>query len=295
MVLVLVVLACGGATSESSRGGLRVISSVTQVSALVRAVGGDRVRLTPLLTSRDDPHQFEMRPEQVSRLSQARVVFASGAGADRWLETAAASAGVSARMVRLSDRVRLRRGTGVDASGPDPHWWYDVDNAAAATDAIAAALTAADPAGGDVYHANAAAEKQRLADADGRIHTLIDPVPPERRLFVANHDAFNYFLDRYGIKLVGDIIPSTDGVSAVRPADVAALVAAIRTLHVCAVFTETTIDSRLAAQIASEGHVKVFAGSLYGDAIGDPGSEGATLERALVHNARLMASAFGSC
>lgn len=293
-MLLLFVLGCG-ATSEPGGSGVRVITTVTQVSALVRAVGGDRIRQTSLLTSRDDPHQYEMRPEQVSRLSQARVVFSSGAGADRWLETAAASAGVSTRVVRLADRVKLRRGTGVDASGPDPHWWYDVDNAAAATDAIAAALAAADPAGAAVYRANAAGEKQRLADADGKIHALIDPIPPDRRLFVANHDAFNYFLDRYGIRLVGDVIPSTDAVSAVRPADVAALVAAIRTLHVCSVFTESTIDSRLAAQIAAEGHVKVFAGSLYGDAIGDPGSEGGTLEGALVHNARLMASGFGSC
>lgn len=293
--MALLVLNCGGSSNQPAGGALPVVTSVTQVSALVRAVGGDRIRLTALLTSRDDPHQYEMRPEQVSRLSRARVTFSSGAGLDRWLDAAAGSAGVSARVTRLSDVVKLRRGTGADAAGADPHWWYDVDNASAAADAIAAALAAADPAAADVYRANAAAEKQRLADVDGKIHALIDPVPRERRLFVANHDAFNYFLDRYGIRLVGDVIPSTDAVSAVRPADVAALVAAIRSLRVCAVFTETTIDSRLAAQIASEAHVKVFAGSLYGDAIGDPGSDGATLEGALLHNARLMARAFGSC
>lgn len=272
-----------------------MVTTVTQVSALVRAVGGDRVMLTALLGSRDDPHQYELKPDQVTRLSRAGVIFASGAGADRWLDAGASAAGVKSRVVRLSEAVKLRQGTGAEASGSDPHWWYDIDNAILATQAVGRVLSAADPAHIDEYSSRARAQAQRLRDADTMIHALLDPVPVERRLFVANHDAFNYFLARYGIRLVGDIVPSTDAVSAIRPADVAALVAAIRALRVCAVFTETTIDPKLAAQIASEGHAKVYSGSLYGDAIGDPGSEGATLEGALVHNARLMASAFASC
>jgi zinc/manganese transport system substrate-binding protein len=109
---------------------------------------------------------------------------------------------------------------------------------------------------------------------------------------VANHDAFNYFLARYNITLVGDIIPSTDSIQAVRPADVTRLVNAIKQRHVCAIFTETTIDTKLARQIAGEAKVKVYDGKLYGDAIDDPGKPGGTLEGALVSNGQLMAGAF---
>jgi hypothetical protein len=90
--------------------------------------------------------------------------------------------------------------------------------------------------------------------------TQLGCVPPERRLFVANHDAFGYFLARYGITLVGDVVPSTDFLAAVRPA-----------------------------------HVAVVDGKLFADAIGDPGTPGGTLEGALVQNARVMAAGFTSC
>jgi ABC-type Zn uptake system ZnuABC Zn-binding protein ZnuA len=287
------VVACGvGARGASDRPV--VVSTLTQVSALVRSVGGDRIALTPLLRPADDPHAYELKPVQVTSLAGAAVIFESGVQIDKWLDRGVEAAGVRDRVIDLSQSVRLRQATGADA-GPDPHWWYDADNARAAIGAIASALERVDPASRDVYERNAAAERQRLDAADRDVHRAIDPIPPARRLFVANHDAFGYFLDRYGITLVGDIVPSTDSMAAVRPADIAHLVADIQRRHVCAIFTETTIDPRLAEQIGAESKAKVYDGRLYGDAIGEPGGPGGTLESALVRNGRLMAAAFTSC
>jgi zinc/manganese transport system substrate-binding protein/manganese/iron transport system substrate-binding protein len=294
-ILVLAsAAACSGVGQGTSSNRLAVVTTVTQVSALVRSVGGDRIQQTALLTPRDDPHQYELKPDQVTRLGRARIVFESGAGLDKWMDQGVDAAHVKDRVVVLADGLKLRDATGAEA-GKDPHWWYDADNAKLAADAIATALAKQDPVGKDTYQKNADALKQRLDDADRQIHSMIDPIPAQRRLFVANHDAFNYYLARYNITLVGDIVPSTDSIAAVRPADIAKLVAAIKQRHVCAIFTETTIDPRFAQQISSESGAKVFDGKLYGDAIGDPGSPGGTLEGALVRNGELMASAFKSC
>ncbi|HEY4028645.1 MAG TPA: metal ABC transporter substrate-binding protein [Candidatus Dormibacteraeota bacterium] len=288
-------VACGGGSSPSSGSNKPVVvTTVTQVSALTRAVGGDRISLTALLVPTDDPHSYELKPAQVTRLAGAAVIFQSGVEIDKWLDKGVDAANVKDRVVDLSRSVRLREATG-ETSGQDPHWWYDADNAKQATAAIAQALAKADPAGTDTYERNAAAESQRLDAADRSVHQAIDPIPQERRLFVANHDAFGYFLARYGITLVGDIVPSTDSMSAVRPADITRLVAAIQSQHVCAIFTETTIDPKLVNQIAAESKAKVYDGKLYGDAIGDPGSPGGTMEGALTRNGQLMAMAFKSC
>jgi ABC-type Zn uptake system ZnuABC Zn-binding protein ZnuA len=284
--------ACGGILGVG--GKLAVVSSVTQVSALVREVGGDRIDLTALASSRDDPHELELKPDQTGRLSNARLIFKSGADLDKWLDKGAGAAKAKDRVVDLSAGLKLRQATGQER-GSDPHWWYDVDNAKLATTAIAQALTRADSGGKDAYEKNAAALRARLDDADSQLHAVIDPIKPDKRLFVANHDAFNYFLARYDITLVGDIIPSTDSIQAVRPADITKLVQAIKQKHVCAIFTETTIDTKLAKQIADEAKVKVYDGKLYGDALGDPGKPGGTLEGALVQNGQLMADAFKSC
>jgi ABC-type Zn uptake system ZnuABC Zn-binding protein ZnuA len=286
--------ACSPGTS-SSAGKLGVVTTVTQVSALVRAVGGDRISLTALVTAKDDPHEYEIKPEQVTRLVGAKLIFRSGVDIDKWLDKGVDAAGVKDRVVDLSSTVTLREATGEGASGKDPHWWYDIDNAKQAAGAIAQALEKADPDGKDTYEKNLADLKGRLDSADKTVHSVIDPIPESRRLFVANHDAFNYFLARYKITLVGDIVPSTDSIASVRPADITRLVQAIKEKRVCAIFTETTIDPKLAQQIAAEAKVKVYDGKLYGDAIGDPGTPGGTLEGALTSNGRLMAEAFKSC
>lgn len=290
-VLMIPTLACAPSGQES-RKGLAVVSTVTQVSALARAVGGDRIALTALLTSRDDPHQYDLKPDQVTSLIGARVILLSGAGLDKWMNRGLQAAGAASRAVDLSASVKLRQS---ETEGTDPHWWYDTDNASAAVDRIAQVFGAADPTSAAVYQSNAASAKRQLADTDQQIHALIDPIPPAKRLFVANHDAFSYFLERYQITLVGDIVPSTDSIQAVRPADIAQLVSAIRAKRVCAIFTETTIDPKLAAQVAGEARVKVVAGKLFGDSIGDPGGPGGRLDQALIANARLMAEAFTSC
>jgi ABC-type Zn uptake system ZnuABC Zn-binding protein ZnuA len=290
LVLLLGLLSgCGGFLGIGGKPG--VVSTVTQVSAMVRAVGGDRIDLTALLGSKDDPHEYELKPDQAGKLSSAQVIFRSGLDLDKWLDKGVDAAKAKDKVVDLSSGLSLRAATGAE-KGSDPHWWYDVDNAKAATDAIVKALTRIDSGGKDTYERNAADLRGRLDDADKKVHSVIDPIKPEKRLFVANHDAFNYFLARYNITLVGDIIPSTDSIQAVRPADVTRLVNAIKQRHVCAIFTETTIDTKLARQIAGEAKVKVYDGKLYGDAIDDPGKPGGTLEGALVSNGQLMAGAF---
>lgn len=280
---------CGGLLGIGAKP--EVVTTVTQVSALVRAVGGDRIDLTALLTSKDDPHQYELKPDQTTKLSSARLIFRSGVDLDKWLDKGVDAAKARDKVVDLSasPALSLRAASGSDK---DPHWWYDVDNAKSATDAVAKALTRIDSGGKDTFERNAADLRGRLDDADKKVQCLIDPIKPEKRLFVANHDAFNYFLARYNITLIGDIIPSTDSIQAVRPADVARLVNTIKQKHVCAIFTETTIDTKLARQIADEAKVKVYDGKLYGDAIDDPWKPGGTLEGALVRNGELMAGAF---
>lgn len=288
---ILALGACQAQPSASASKGLSVVATVTQVSAFTRAVGGDHIQLTALLKSSDDPHAYEPHPSDISVLAQARLIVKSGVGLDRWIDKPISAAAPGARVLDASTGARIRSGGG---EGQDPHWWYDVDNAKIAADNIAGALAGLDPSNAAAYRANAAAQKARLDDADHQAHNLIDPIPAARRLFVANHDAFNYFLARYGITLVGDIIPSTDSLAAVRPQDTARLISAIRDRHVKAIFTETTLDPNIAHQVASETQARVFDGKLYGDAIGAPGTDGATLEGALLHNARLMAAAFGS-
>ena len=100
---------------------------------------------------------------------------------------------------------------------------------------------------------------------------------------VTNHDAFGYYIDRYGLEFVGSIIPSFDTSTELSGRDIRDLVAKIKATGVKAIFSETSLPPRTAETIGREAGVKVVTGedALYGDALGPPGSDGDALRVAI--------------
>ena len=67
---------------------------------------------------------------------------------------------------------------------------------------------AVDPKDKATFEANAAAYEAKLKRLDSGIASCIDAVPAADRKLVTDHDAFGYFANRYGIQVVGAVIPS---------------------------------------------------------------------------------------
>ncbi len=154
---------------------------------------------------------------------------------------------------------------GACAEGCDPHIWTDPANAALWALAIRDTLSERDPANADAYAANAAAYLDELAALHRDIVAQIDTIAPDKRVIVTNHLALNYFAARYGLALVGVVIPggSTSAEPSVR--EVLALIDAIKDAGVPAIFTETTVSDSLARQVADESGaqmVRLYTGSL---------------------------------
>ncbi len=70
-------------------------------------------------------------------------------------------------------------------------------------DAIAQALSAADPANAAAYAGNADKVRADLDRLDAELAETLEPV--RDRPFVVFHDAYQYFEDRYGLAAVGAI------------------------------------------------------------------------------------------
>ena len=103
----------------------------------------------------------------------------------------------------------------------------------------------------------------------------IATIPPARRKLVTNHDAFSYYVRRYGLTFVGSVIPSLDTNTEPSAKQTAELIDKIKAEHVPAIFTEASINPKLEQQLGREAGVRVVD-NLYGDNLGKPGSPGAT-------------------
>ncbi len=178
--------------------------------------------------------------------------------------------------------------TGHDHGSLDPHAWQSLGNGLIYVANIKAALCEIDAEGCATYTANAEAYSAEIAALDAEVKAAIAAVPEAQRKVITTHDAFGYFAAAYGVTFLAPEGISTD--SEASAADVARLIDQVKHDGVKALFIENMSDPRLVQQIAAETDAKL-GGSLYSDALSEPGHGAATYLEMFRHNIGLLVPA----
>jgi ABC-type Zn uptake system ZnuABC Zn-binding protein ZnuA/ABC-type Mn2+/Zn2+ transport system permease subunit len=293
LLLCFVGVACTSSSAASS-GTPDIVATTTQIGDWVRVVGGSGIQVHQILQPNTDPHDYEPRPADVEATANAAVVFENGDNLDTWMAKVIENAGGSPTVVDLGASVPVKlpgQTSGPEASRYDPHWWHDPTNAEEAVAQIRDVLSKQDPADAKTFRANASAYLAKLKELDKGSAACFAKVPESQRKLVTDHDAFNYYAQHYGIKVVGAVIPSQTTQGEPSAGDLATLVAQIRKEGVKAVFPESSVNPKLAQAIASESGASSNY-TLYGDTLGPPGSSGATYLSMEASNADEMVKGF---
>ncbi|MBZ9753376.1 zinc ABC transporter substrate-binding protein [Deinococcus sp. HMF7604] len=277
---------------------LQVSATTTILGDFVRAVGGQRVSVNVVVPAGGDTHTFQPGTAVVRGLVQSRVLFANGAGLEPWLPKLRSSAPkVPVKVLTAGLKLHLAE-HGAEAGHSheddhgalDPHAWWDAALAAGYIKNIQAALGALDPAGKATYANNAAAYLKALAAADAYARQQFAGVPLARRVLVTNHDSLHYLAERYGLKVVGAVIPGVGTEREPGARELATLAQTMKKAGAHVIFTENTVNARLAQTLARETGARV-APPLYTDALGPKGSSGDTFLKALRANVDTMVRA----
>jgi ABC-type Zn uptake system ZnuABC Zn-binding protein ZnuA len=274
--LALLGAGCGAGSAEDSSDKVDVVATTTQLGDFVRNVGGEAVNVDQILQPNTDPHEYEPRPSDIQGAAGANLVFANGDNLDAWVDQVVSESGSDAEVIDLGAKVPIRlpgESSGAEASRYDPHWWHDPRNAEAAVRKIESALVVADPSHTREFQRNADAYLSELAALDRGITKCIDSVPHSRRKLVTDHDAFGYFANRYGIEVVGAVIPSQTTQAQASAKDLSELAKTIEAEEVKAIFPESSLSPKVAEAIAHQTGASASY-TLYGDTLGPAGSAG---------------------
>jgi ABC-type Zn uptake system ZnuABC Zn-binding protein ZnuA len=269
-VVVLTVAACGASTPSgapsSTSGGLRVVATTTVFADVIRNIGGDRVTVASIIPAGAGPEDYEPKPDDARKLAGADLIISNGLGLDAFLERIIVAAGEgSAPRLVLGDGVPT---ISVDGTA-NPHEWLDPSLVVGHyLPAIAASLSAIDPAGAATYAANRDAYAAKIEAMDAANKAKIATIPAANRKLVTFHDAFPYFAAHYGFELVG-VIAANVGQEPTA-ADLATLVETVKSAGVPAVFSEAQFSPGLARTLADEAGISRVVSTLYNDTVGPP-------------------------
>jgi zinc/manganese transport system substrate-binding protein len=281
---------------------LKVAASFSILADWVGNVGGDAVAVTSIVKAGGDAHTFDPDPATVASIADAKVIFAIGAGFEGWLADMVEASGNGAPLVEVTEGMTLITGEeehdheegddgGHDHGAGDPHVWGDVANAISAVELIRSTLAEVDPDRADTYAANAGAYTDRLQELDAAIRQQVATVPEENRKLVTSHDTFAYYARAYGFEVIGTALGSISTESGDPSArDIATLVESIRETSVPAIFAENVVNPALMQSLGDEAGVEL-APTLYSDALGEEGSDGATYIDMMTYNTSTIVTA----
>lgn len=219
--------------------------------------------VTSLIPGGADPHTFEPSLRDRELIDGPAAIIANGGGLEGPLAglLAAVEDPPITTVFEMTDAIAA-----TDLLDDDPHIWQDPTLVAQALDAISAVAVAIDRDPTEIARCTNEFRAELLA-LDVEISELLAPIPAQQRVMVTSHDSLEYFARRYGIEVVGTVIPSTNTLAESNAADLAALADLISERRIPAVFTEQLESANDAEALAKRLGVPVVA--LVTDALTD--------------------------
>jgi ABC-type Zn uptake system ZnuABC Zn-binding protein ZnuA len=276
LVLGLVFLAAAPAWGG---GLLPVVTTSTDLKALVEAVGGNRVQVESLAPPLHDPHAVEVKPGQLARIKASALLVRIGLDHEPWLARVLRSVNDprfargsphyldTASGIRLlqaeTPRVRAERGVHVHGFG-NTHYWLDPENARPITEAILDALAGLAPADRPRFEAN---RKRFLAELEAGLARWGRAMAPHRGTrVVVVHETWPYFAERFGLVVVAAVEPAPGVPPA--PASLATLTKRMREAGVKLLIAEPYSNASVVSQVAARSGARAV--TLIPSVGGDP-------------------------
>lgn len=309
VVLVLLIglsfASCGAGSDASADVGAegqpyRIVCTVGMITDVVRNVAGDYAEVEGIIGEGVDPHLYKPTRGDVVRLSQADVVFYNGLllegkMTDVLVRVASTGKPVKAVTEAILEETDYLMEKDDGSEHTDPHVWMDVSGWLRAVPVVAETLAAYDPEHAEVYRANADSYMTELRALDAYAKAAMATIPEGQRVLVTAHDAFNYLGRAYGIEVRGIQGVSTESEAGVR--DLEDLVDFIVDRKIPAVFVETSVAEKnvraLVEGSQARGHDVEIGGSLFSDAMGQPGTYEGTYIGMIDHNVTTITNALG--
>ena len=289
--IILVIIGCGGTNPESEitsantegkfttkavfDGESRVLATNPMVAHWANVVTGTRATVESILPYSVDPHTYSPGAKDVAQIIKSEYIFAIGLMyEDMWL-TEIIDDNPGIKLVNLGAFVSPiefeghSHGHGHSEDDEhsegqevqyDPHFWFDPQRVSIAVGKIAEVMSEIDPDGASYYQENAAAYKVVLDKLNETIAGKIAEIPQPKRKIISEHESLGYLGERYGIEIVGAVVPKLSTETGSTPKDMVSIIELIKEYDISVIFLERETNDKVAERVAEETGIKVARG-----------------------------------
>jgi zinc/manganese transport system substrate-binding protein len=204
----------------SAQGKLNVITTVEDLAAIAREVGGDRITVESIARGYQDPHFVEAKPSFILKLQRADVLVVVGRELEiGWLpplQTQSRNgkiqiggagyldASLNAEILEIPTGQITRAMGDVHPLG-NPHYWLDPENGKRIAKSIADKFSELRPNDRAYFQQQLAGFTERLDAAEKRWLQMMAPYKGTKA--VTYHRSFPNFAERFGIEIIGYVEP----------------------------------------------------------------------------------------
>ncbi|GEK34168.1 metal ABC transporter solute-binding protein, Zn/Mn family [Kurthia sibirica] len=299
---IFLLVACGHEQGEiDAHDQVKIVSSFTLLTDMAKEIGGDAVEVHNLVPTGQDPHEYEPKPEDLKKTTDAHILLYNGlnleGGQKGWffkmIEATGQDVKKAYNVTSFKEKVKPLRITSHDGKDEEinPHAFISPQVGVIMAQNIKAALMDAVPAKKALFEKRANAYIDRLNDMDRQYTMRINSISSEDRVLVTSERAFQYLADDYGLR--EGYIWAIDTEENGSPSQMKNLVAFLKEHKVPVVFVETNVDARPMETVSKESGVPIYDQEIYSDEIGAPGDEVDTYMKYLQYNIDVLTQGLG--
>ena len=249
--------AFGCAKPEPKDARPSVVVTIFPQYDFIRAIAGERVRLTMLCKPGSEVHGYDPTFSEVSEILNADLFVYVGGESDKWVEDVLKKSDKPINAISLLsmvDALDEETVAGMQAeeeaeTQPDEHVWTSPQNAIRIVEGLTDALCALLPNEADAMRKNADAYTQQLRELDEQFRAVVQSAARKTVVF-AERFPFRYLCDELGLTYYA-ALPGCSSNEEVSLSTIAFLIGRVRDERLPGVFYIEFSDERVADAIVS--------------------------------------------
>ena len=254
------------ASAAAADDKMKVVTTFTVLADMAQNVAGDAAEVVSITKPGAEIHNYSPTPRDIVAAQGADLILWNGLNLELWFEKFFRTLRDVPSAV-VSDGVEpMGIAAGPYEGKPNPHAWMSLSAALIYVDNIADAFATHDPDNAETYRTNAEAYMARIRETIEPLRDAMQDIPAERRWLVTSEGAFSYLARDFGMKelYLWPINADAQGT----PKQVKAVIDGVRANDIPVVFSESTVSSAPAEQVARETGAK-YGGALYVDSLSE--------------------------